>query len=338
MTDPVWAHPGDSCALVINPAPAGPGRVWVCDSMPPHDWPWETTTLGPDRIGPDYTVYSFSAAELAVRYAQGALFGADRLARGITYWNAPTLIPGVSRYLWQLLPDRSPPMTIDVLRGTVHAKIGTLEEACNVLHYISDPEVPITPEIVATFGDKLATQWTAFLGTAMVDPLAGTMRTMLSGQAVWDEIRAAHVQIDGGIVKWAAGTDTYFKALGGGFNSGAGAPLPPQLACCITFHTGVRAGKKGRSGRGRAYLGPLAVPCLNAGTAAFATGFPAAVAAAWKTHLVTAMDTGPDPFKAVVLSPATNARYLITDVLVGQIPDDQRRRRRSLLELPVTAP
>lgn len=333
MSDPIWLTPGDSCALAPNVFPFGPARIWVCNSLPPAGWPWHTTDITPAQIGPDFTAYQFSAVELAARYAHGALYGADRLAFGMEYWNAPPLVPGVDQYIWQLLPDRIGNVTIDVIRATIHAKLGTVEESCNVLHYISEPEVAITDAMLATIGAKVVTQWEAFLATGA--GVGTAVSAYCSSLATWDEVRTAHVQIVGTSVKWAAGTNTTFTPFDAA-TAGSGDPLPSQIACAVSLDTGVRAGVKGRSGRGRMYLGPLAKNAIAA-TSLFQAGFNQQIADAFKATMLDGMAATPNPFKLVVLSPASNARYLVTDVRVGMVPDTQRRRRKSFPEVYVTA-
>lgn len=254
----------------------------------------------------------------------------------MAFWHAPPLLPGIANYIWTLPPEARNPVTIDVLRGTIHAKIGTLEESCNVLHYITDPEVAITPAIQATFAAKLALQFAAFMAATPSGISGATAwNNMFSRAASWDEVRAAHVQIDSGVVKWAPGVNTTFEPIVA--TIGNGEAIPAQVASVVTFHTGVRAGKRGRSGRGRVYMGPMGVPSIAGVTGLFVDGWAAALASAWRTFFITGMEAGAQPFKQVVLSPATNARYLVTDVLCGMVPDTQRRRRKSLLESYATA-
>jgi hypothetical protein len=310
--------------------------VWLVQGLPPEPWPNLSAEALPVDVGPPWTCWFFDNTALAARYAFSIAVDPVAFNHGTSVYTAPELLPGKVDYIYYTEPGKGPQMTIDVLRGTVHGKVGTLEECCNVLHYITNPEVAITPAIVATFGDKLAAAWGDFLlADTFIDANGLDVAQYLARSVTYDEVRAAHVQIVGDTVKWAAGTQTYYAPLGG--NSGQGDSLPAQVACTVTFHTGVRAGKRGRSGRGRAYLGPLGAKSINTLTGLFATGFAEAIATQFKAHLMVGMNTGPNPFQLVVLSPATNARYLVQDILVGHVPDTQRRRRKSLIETPFTA-
>jgi hypothetical protein len=336
-TSEPWAEHPASCVFQPNINPLGPFRdVWVCHGLPPGEWPLDRT-LTPSQIGPVDTTYTFSVGEYAARLALLAARDTAALAQGVAFWHAPPILPGIANFIWTIAPTGGQPVTIDVLRATIHAKVGTLEESCNVLHYISDPEVAIDPAMVNTFAAKVALNWAAF----MVDQPAGSLpggpsmwHALFAKTANYDEVRAAHVQIVGSTVKWAPGTQTVYAPIIA--TAGQGPSLPAQVACTVTLHSGVRAGKKGRSGRGRIYLGPLSSNIIDPLTGTFIAGLPQSLGAAWKKFMVTAMHTGAAPFSLVVLSPATNARYVVTDVAVGQVPDTQRRRRKSLPELYVT--
>ena len=223
-------------------------------------------------------------------------------------------------------------MTIDVYRATIHAKIGTVEESVNVLHYISEPEVLPDSDGVHTFAAKVAAQWSAFMATTNAQLNGTTAITVESNYAsvvAYDEARCAHVQIVDGHPKWVG--DTVFQPIVG-HNVGTGFPLPPQIAMCLSLGTSAR----GRSKRGRTYLGPLAKATVLNPTGMFAPNSALGMAEAWKAAMLTGMLTAPNPYKLVILSPKTDARYLVTDVRVGVTPDTQRRRRKSYPELYTT--
>lgn len=305
------------------------GYGWNVEGIPPEPWPY-AGAWPVDAFGPPGTIWRCSATAYLNRLALGSGTLSEAAARRLLLLNKLPSAAGVfgASVTWTtpgLAPDF---MTIDALRGTIHGQVGTLEETCNVLHYITDPEVAITDAIVHTFGDKLVTQWGAFMDTPLTS--GPNVHTLFSNIINWYEVRAAHVQIVGPVVKWAPGTNTYFAPLSG---IGAGsAPLPNQVAAVVTLLTGVRVGKHGASGRGRTYLGPLGTGII--GTDAL---IPATVARdvvnAWHAAMIDGMDAGTDKFKLVVLSPKTDARYLVTSTRMGRVPDTQRRRRKSLPEL-----
>lgn len=334
MSSQLWPQAPAYCTFRVGANPlAPPGQAtWVCDSIPPAGWPWETVSLTPSVIGPDYVLYRFAHDELAARYAFGeALVGPGAMALGKAYWNAPLLDPGIAAYEWTLLPKENP-VTIDVYRATIHAKIGTVEESVNVLHYISEPEVLPDSDGVATFAAKAAVQWSAFFDTtnAHLNATTGiTVKANYASTVAYDEVRAAHVQIVDGHPKWVG--DTHFEPITG-THAGTGFALPPQIAMALSLGTSAR----GRSKRGRTYLGPLSQACVDVASGMFKSDSAQGIAAAWQAAMLTGMLTAPNPYKLVILSPKTDARYLVTDVRVGVTPDTQRRRRKSYPELYTT--
>jgi hypothetical protein len=335
-SDPWPEHPVE-CVLQPNINPLGPYEdVWVCQGLPPGNWPLDTG-LSSAEIGPTYVTYTFSLTSYAARLARLAALDTEGLARGVAFWHAPPVLPGITNFIWTLPPREATPVTIDVLRGTIHAKIGSLEESANVVHYIPDPDAPIDDAMVATFAAKLALNWTAFMTSFPVGGLGVSVQwnSYFAKSCHWDEVRAAHVQIVAGKAKWAPGAQTVYQPIIA--TIGNGDSLPAQVASVVTLHSGVRVGSRGRSGRGRVYLGPMGALSVDPATGLFKTGWAISIAQGWKDHMVTAMDTGTVKFKQVILSPKTDARYVVVDVLGGMVPDTQRRRRKSFLELYATA-
>lgn len=108
-------------------------------------------------------------------------------------------------------------------------------------------------------------------------------------------------------------------ALQGG---GAGPDLPYEVALAVTLQTDHR----GPSGRGRLYL---PAPHTGAMTTAgiFSAGTVTEASALIGNYIEAIADA--TPHMAVVVSPRRIILNEVTSINVGQVPDSQRRRRRS---------
>lgn len=112
-----------------------------------------------------------------------------------------------------------------------------------------------------------------------------------------------------------------FPGAGGGLN--VNGPLPLQVAMCCSLRTALNT----RRGRGRVFF-----PHLTEGdTTAPSPGVPV-----WETTAVSDMNSAFNTLQAtlqsfgsnlLVHSRVGNMANIVTDVLIGNIPDTQRRRR-----------
>jgi len=110
---------------------------------------------------------------------------------------------------------------------------------------------------------------------------------------------------------------TYVLATAG---SSAAAPLPPQNAICLSWHTG----RAGRSYRGRTYLPGIGEDKVDGGGIIVASFVTSLVGAAY--DFLAAQNT--DNIPLVVFSRTLASKELVNAVSVDNIIDTQRRRLR----------
>jgi hypothetical protein len=125
---------------------------------------------------------------------------------------------------------------------------------------------------------------------------------------------------------WSLGLQPIGTATGGTTVS-----LPFEVACALTFQSDTR----GARGRGRAYMPPFASNVMSAGGVfnnAISTAYGASMGVVFDA--VTAENPGIVP---VVVSKRAVQLHPVTSILVGRVPDSQRRRRRSQDELRALA-
>jgi hypothetical protein len=128
---------------------------------------------------------------------------------------------------------------------------------------------------------------------------------------------------DGGNATESFGTQWFMWPIGlQPVGTGPGISLPFEVALAVTLQTDHR----GPSGRGRAYLPPLSVNAMVAG-GRYSPGI-AAEAAGMVGSFFTAVAADHD-LVPVVVSPRRIILNEVTSILVGAVPDSQRRRRRS---------
>jgi hypothetical protein len=105
--------------------------------------------------------------------------------------------------------------------------------------------------------------------------------------------------------------------------------LPYEAACAVSLQTD----KRGPSGKGRFYLPPFASSIMVAGGV-----YGGASVATVRDTCIAWIDAINDatPWTVVVVSPRQLVLNDVTSLLVGKVPDSQRRRRRSQDEAKVT--
>lgn len=326
-----WYWPEAPPAAQFFPSRAGLDPGWIVYDLPPVPWPF-VVSFPRSIYGPPGTFWTDTNTRYVERFLESETATTYTVFEQDEFLSAEGLVrpsgTATTTPLEFVTPGEAPGMTIDVLRATIHAKVGLVEESCNVLHYIPEPEIEITPEMVTGFGNVIRDQWAAMIDSTNEDIGGGVghkMEFFFGDAVVWDEVRAAHVQLVNGAPKWVG--DTHFSIFGPPPVQGVQQMLPPQVAFTLSFGTGVR----GASHRGRTYLGPLSINVLGAvgqTTPTFARG----IAGAFKRFMVDEVLISTQPCRLVILSPKTNARYLVTDVRAGQVFDTQRRRRKSFPE------
>jgi hypothetical protein len=105
------------------------------------------------------------------------------------------------------------------------------------------------------------------------------------------------------------------------------AGMPNQCAVVVTLETGV----PGRSNRGRAYLPPVNVGLINAGTVQLSSATCTTLANAFASMLTALHDDSSPNGVPAVASALKGAIRDITAVRVDSIIDTQRRRRNKLV-------
>jgi hypothetical protein len=178
-----------------------------------------------------------------------------------------------------------------------------------------------------------------FLTTALPGGLPA-VQNYLSGNLVYDEVRCAYLEqtVAGinpkGVKDPAKRPNWIVKTQYAPFNqatakgTGAGSnDLPWEVAMCLSLNTNVR----GRSFRGRSYLGPLSNGVMDPNglfRAQIANGIGSAFGSVFLNGVNS---TAGAQFQVISRTHLTGAP--IQGVRVGVVPDSQRGRRRSQLEV-----
>lgn len=311
------------------------GYGWSVDDAPPAPWPID---VGPDfplhTYGPPGTVWIFTLGDIAANWTGiPAPVGKALLKRALRKLGSYTI--GGSLWAWRT-PDPEglhPPMTIKVIRTTIHAKFGAAEEIAHVMHWRSKPTADVSQDAAAikTFADQLRDHWVAFLDSSGPVGSGTSLRQHLSTDVQYNEVRAAHLEISPGLKPVYLVPTQYSSFTGTTGNCSGSGVLPYEVAMCLSLNTALRGARH----RGRTYLGGI-INSELAGNGLFSVSSVTAFGKAYFDQLVTAMstDSGNDLH---VLSHKFGESYKVTGVRVGVVPDSQRRRRRKQLEAYVLA-
>jgi hypothetical protein len=242
-----------------------------------------------------------------------------------------------------------------VVRAVVHAKLGTLEELAHVLHFRLHTGAATMPNLadLVTFGGHIATAWQQFFaaqsaGSPVVHP-------NFSQQLVYDEVRMSVVEYQQAATPMPRPNPlftipTQYIAMPANVQgSGSTATtLPYEVALCLTHLTNAR----GRSNKGRIYLGGLSTAILSSSAPGgiFEAGKVQAIALAYWNMLAGLSGATPG-YDLQVMSARSHVGNAgpkhpggegpwaapsskgVQGIRVGVVPDSQRRRRRSELEL-----
>jgi hypothetical protein len=286
---------------------------------------------------PEYTLFTFDSPALATRYAFDAALDAAAFARGFTAFNAPALLPN-ARYLYSIRPDPQRGFTVvsvPLFRATVHGKLLGGEETANVLHLLDlgAPGYARDAAGALAVGTAVRDAWNAFLTGAGGHPAGAGF---YSSSVTWDEVRVAPITVtspapivSGKPKPVHFDTPTQYVPWGSVKSGTGGTSLPYEVACALSLGTGVR----GRSSRGRTYLGPISAGTIAAtpNEGLFDPAVTLAIAQGWWANVAVALAATPG-LQLVVLSVKNATVLAVSNVRVGQVPDSQRRRRRSLPE------
>jgi len=317
------------------------GYGFTVAAVPPQPFPFidDPTDTPPALFGPGGTVWVFRVSDVVERltHLDSTL---TKLAIERALRKLRIHIWGSGLYMWRT-PERAgepPPMAIRIIRATVHGKIGTDEEVAHVLNLRTSPTPDVDQDAAAlkTLGGQLRDLWSDFLSTGVTPYGQGTqVRGYMPAQIQYDEIRLAYLEIVPGVRPRYLVPTQYvpyagLRTGGGGLAqpNGTNTPLPYEVAMALSFNTEFR----GRSHRGRMYLGPLTAAVM--GTDGNFGDQAAAIGQAFGDKVVRGLvvNTGADLH---VLSEKYGYSYPVQGVRVGRVPDSQRRRRRSRQEVYV---
>lgn len=257
-------------------------------------------------------------------------------------------ISGLSRPEEPVVPD------YPVVRAVIHAKLGTMEELAHVLHFRLHDGSDVMPDLPAllTFGGQIAAAWQAFFqAQSSGSPL---VHNRFAQDLHYDEVRMAVVAYKQPATPMPRPNPTFliptqYVAMPANVqgSGSTGSALPYEVAFCVTHLTSAR----GRSNKGRIYFGGLSTSVMtqSASGGVFDAGQVGGVALAYWNFLQALATTssydvqvvsarshvgnagpkhpgGEGPWAPVSSKGVQGVRY-------GIVPDSQRRRRRSELEL-----
>ena len=216
------------------------------------------------------------------------------------------------------------------IQTVIQANLGEAEEMAHVMNWRCFDVaggLPYYPSQVGldAFADLIEETWSA-------DYLNSAQRSFLSTEVAYTGVRAYSYDPDAEL-RFVA--ESPFPApIAGSANN----PLPYEVAMCVTWRTAI----PGRSTRGRTYLGGW----VAAAIAGQPEGrFTSTCVLSTRNNLEAFCD---DVITTAVLDPETEVNFrvqpvvysrkndtgqLITQLSIGNVPDVQRRRRSSLIEV-----
>lgn len=174
----------------------------------------------------------------------------------------------------------------------------------------------------------------------------GPVQSRFPNTLRWDLLKVYALNVDG--TANAIGVAPIRTATGAVFGGNSAEPsLPLEVACAVTLfgYDPARFTPDARRRRGRFYLPPLTAAQVTAGgiwpaaTVTALEGFVRALLEGYDGTSVSASEIpGADELRLAVLSPTGAIRSRLHSFLVGNVPDVQRRRRRSQPEARVPRP
>jgi hypothetical protein len=228
------------------------------------------------------------------------------------------------------------PYADKLVRVSIHFTLGTpsVDEEAQFGYFLSldDADTPVTPvdwaDSIQTIADDIRTKtdtwWTA-------------TRAQFPSAVKIDRVKAAHIDSNGHVLHQGEAATALTTTRPGS----ATGSLPFQCSRVITMYgydPGTFVADRRRK-RGRVYLPPESFNNLDA-NGRFDTGPTAAIANAWDAYMedIQGMHAGPvggDHLDVVVAS-TTGIKTQVEAYGIGDVPDTQRRRRRSRTEVVIT--
>lgn len=318
-------------------------EFWLCyGHLPPEPWP----DLPPGPVdhavyGPEGTEWTYSATQYINRLtvlgagqgAQAAVNVALRRLKGLT-------LPPFYTLGWRVPAEIvTPPVEVRMrwFHVTVHGKLGTNEEVAHTFNLRTQPAPDVDQSVanVQTLANQIRDKWAAMMGTLLPGG-AVAFSSRLSTNLVYDEVRVAYLeQLVAGVnpkgVKDPAKRPAYivptqYAAFTPGAVKGTAAAtsdLPWETALCLTLNSNVR----GRSARGRSYLGGLSNAVMGSNGLFNATEVNH-MGQVFGEQFIAAVNASTGAQFQVVSRTHLQAAP-IQGVRVGVVPDSQRRRRRN---------
>ena len=313
-----WPPPG----TVVLPVAAPEKWIAVCGEPSTGDSDtWHVTTLGEVSDFFDLELEAF-LLQLAARtpVAPVALW-----AGGLSHY--PVIYTYAEGEIMQWIRT--------IVRGQLGGGVEQFQFKLDWGHEGDDPTLSETdaPAFAAAFKAFVASAWAATQtgGTTMALCCRGVKLTEV-GVCQWTQSSPKNSDGSGGDAAqsyptaWSAFT-VGSEPLG---TSSANA-LPFEVACAVSFRTD----KRGPRGRGRVYLPPFAVDAMNSGLGVF-TDSAIKTGGGFIQDIFDAVNGSSYAYDPLVVSMRGKELHKIQSIDVGNVPDSQRRRRRSQTEARAT--
>lgn len=345
MVAPPWPeHP-------ILAAPAG--DAWYVKGFPPAPYPFQVNPpFDHAKFGPAGTRWVWTGGDVldAITHVpETQLF--LRIAMQDLYNKLCLDKPSTQLFAWQVPADDGAPNDpleygMRWIHATINAKLGDVETITHTMNFRTAPTADADQDqaAISTFAGQLRDIWATWMA-AEIGTTGKTPASFLSTSVQYQDVTAAYLEQTAGatlgtrpshksaglVRTFAYPRPTYlvdtqyapFTPAVGGTNNQP--QLPNEVACCVSMQTGLR----GPRNRGRLYLGGLTADLMASGGVFDATKVGQISTA--MADLVHRINTGTGA-RLHVVSRAYATSVGINGVSVGQVPDSQRRRRRSQLE------
>lgn len=301
---------------------------WTVYAGPPAPWPY-IDEFPAATYGPKGTVWYYRDDFLAHALQNGAEdLGRNAVRYFLSIFKLSSFeIADEDLFDYWVNPGESVArMSVSLYRVTIHAKVNEIEESVNILHYLPAEGDTVSDASVQAVADLARDSWVDFLASAsMVSGSSYATNKFFSPDVVWDEVRCAGITL-APPAKPHYDVLTKYSSFDGTANVGHGeGTLPYEVACCLSYVTA----KRGPRYRGRSYLGPLGTDSM-ASNGLLNQNKAVAVGLAFGNTMIQAMAAdATNPVQLVIASGKFGTSELVTGVRVGQVPDSQRRRRRS---------
>lgn len=271
-------------------------------------------------------------------YPSGTLFvwsQAAEIAHGGGWVNELlSVVPGTGLLP---LPLHTAGVPMQWIQTNIHAKLGTDEQLIHALRWSPDGGVPIADTgeaALTTFSNTVRDAWkTNYLTTAVL--------LLLSIETTYDEIRTgAYEQTVPNVSGESSaghmhqlGSTVLSTITAPNVGTGTGAPLPYEVAMCVTLRTAFpQSGgvSHGRRNRGRTYLGGLHTSCL-ASQGRFSGTACTTLRNAYGAFISAV--NGSTDYHLAVHSMADVQSRTVNKIEIGTVPDVIRKRRNAQKEL-----